>query len=57
MIILLLNSFDQKDHPLKEKVLEAVGKGKEKMTDTMFCRMIGGKKAWMANNEGGQNTA
>ena len=46
MIILTLNSIDP-----KEKMLEAVGQGKERMTDTVFRRMIGEHEAWLANND------
>ena len=51
MIIITLNSLDTKDQRLKEKMLEAVGQGKEKMTDTVFLRLIGEHEAWLANNE------
>ena len=36
MIIITLNSLDPKDHRLKEKMLEAVGQGKENMSDMVF---------------------
>ena len=41
---------------MNEKILEALCQGKEKMTDTMFCRMIGEHKAWMTNNNGSEYT-
>ena len=47
MIIITLNSLDPKDSRLREKMLEAVGQGKEKMTDTVFLRLIGEHKAWL----------
>ena len=50
MIIITLNSLDHKDSRLREKMLEAVGQGKEKMTDTVFLRLIGEHEAWLANN-------
>ena len=36
MIIITLNSLDPEDHRLKEKMLEAVGQGKQKRSDTVF---------------------
>ena len=51
MTILTLNSLNPKDHRLKEKMLEAVGQGKERMTDTVFRHMIGEHEAWLANND------
>ena len=51
MIIITLNSLDPKDNRLREKMLEAVGQGKEKMTDTVFLRLIGKHEAWLANND------
>ena len=50
MIIITLNSLDPKDSRLREKMLEAVGQGKEKMTDTVFLRLKGEHEAWLANN-------
>ena len=51
MIIITLNSLDTKDNRLREKMLEAVGQGKEKMTDTVFLWLIGKHEAWLANND------
>ena len=51
MIIITVNPLDPKDHRLKEKMLEAVGQGKEKMSDTVFHRLIGEHEAWLANND------
>ena len=50
MIIITPNSLDPKDRRLREKMLEAVGQGKEKMTDTVFLQLIGEHEAWLANN-------
>ena len=51
VIILTLDSLDPKDHRLREKKLEAVGQGKEQMTDKVFRLMIGEHKARLANND------
>ena len=35
-----INSLDAKDARLKEKTLEAVGPGKEQLSDKLFKRLI-----------------
>ena len=40
LILLTINSLDQKDYKLREKVLEAVGEKEEEMNKERFRRLI-----------------
>ena len=46
-ILLTINSLDQKDYKLRDKVLEAVGEKGEEMNKEVFKRLIGEHKKWL----------
>ena len=46
-ILLTINSLDQKDYRLRDKVLEAVGDKGEEMSEDVFRRLIGEHEKWL----------